>query len=183
MTTVLFLVFVSFAAYCRFWLWRVAKHDRVLFPFCQLRRDIMCFLREHFPSEPNALSREEYDSILRLLDVVSAMIHHYNRHKTVMFNLRKVIKCIREYRHALKQIPAIDMTNNAEIQKFHHRFEGLLARAFIAYTPLIRSERALRMFVFACRVGKLRAQYVIKGAATVRECERRYGLVGSAPAV
>ena len=174
MTTFLFLAFVAYATYCRIWLRKVAKHDRVLFPFCQLRRNIMRFLREHMPNDSNALSRQEYESILQLLDVVSTVIHHYNRHKTVMFNLRKVIKCIWKYRHTLKRVPPIDMTANAEIQEFHRRFEGLLARAFIEYTPLIRFELVLRMFVFAYRVGKKRAQYVIQSAAEAREDERRY---------
>ncbi|WP_424947241.1 hypothetical protein [Candidatus Spongiihabitans sp.] len=183
MTTVLFLTFILFAAYCRIWLRRVAKHDRVLFPLCQLRRDIMRFLREHTPNESNALSRKEYESILRLLDAVSTMIHHYNRHKTVMFNFRKAVKFSKEYRHVRNQAPPIDMTGNDEIRKFHHQFLGLLARAFLAYTPLFRFEVLLRVFVAAYRAGKAHAQdasEITSVARDAREDERRYGALAAA---
>ncbi|MDA7961692.1 MAG: hypothetical protein MPK11_04950 [Gammaproteobacteria bacterium] len=156
---------------------RAHKHDSVLFPFCQLRRDIIAFLYENVFEKADVLSREEYASVRRLLDILNDAIRNYNRHKTVMFNLRKVIKYIREYRHVLKQMPPIDVTGNAEIQRFHQQFEGLLAKAFVAYTPLIRSELALRIMfaVVAYRIGKARVQYAIKIASDVREIERRYG--------
>ncbi len=168
MSNLLMLACIVFAAF--FWLQirKAAKHDRVLFPFCQLRRDIMCFLREHMPDQPNALSREEYDSVLRLLDVVSDVIHHYNRHKTVMFNFRRVIKFSMKYRDTLEQAKPIEMTGNAKIQEFHHRFVGLLAKAFIAYTPLIRWEMVLRFIAYIYRARKEAAERVVNDARQAR---------------
>lgn len=131
---------------------RVDKHDGVLFPFCQLRRDVMRFLYEKMIEEPRVLSHEEYIATRRLLDVLNDTIHNYNRHKTILFNLRKVVKLIRQYRHVVKQVEPINATGNKEIQVFHARFAVCLAKAFIAYTPLIRSEFVLRLVAFVYRV-------------------------------
>lgn len=172
MTTILFLAFVVFATYCCIWLRRVARHDRVLFPFCQLRRDIMRFLREHMPKEANALSREEYRSILRLVAVVGVTIHHYNQHKTLMFNLREIERYLNEYRATLKETP-INLTDNAEIQELHARFVRCLAEAFLAYTPMIRSERALRVLVWAYRTTSARlSRDVVEIAEQIRAAAR-----------
>ena len=186
MTTILIIAFIAFAAYSRIWLARVAKHDRVLFPFCQLRRDIMRFLREHLPDEANALSKEEYDSVLRLLDVVSETIHNYNQHKTAMFDVRKALKFSKKYRHTLAQATPINLTENAEIQKFHHQFKGLLAKAFLAYTPLIRSEILLRFFVVRSQIGYLAGKAHAQNAKEMksiahkaREDERLYGEIAN----
>lgn len=161
---------------------RVQKHDGVLFPFCQLRRDIMHFLHENVFAKPGALSRDEYAAMRNLLGALNLTIRHYNRNKTVMFNLRKVEKHLREYRVAAKPDPQT-APDNAEIRAFYTRFRTLLARAFAAYTPLIRSEWALRTFVRAWRIGyalgklgyKIEIEYVHRHAPKVREDLRRYG--------
>ncbi|MGR3985377.1 MAG: hypothetical protein OD817_09070, partial [Gammaproteobacteria bacterium] len=83
-----------FACFCAFFFysWRnvtqAKKHDDVLFPFCQLRRDINRFLYENVLDGARAISREEYASVRGLLKVVDVTIRNYNRHKTAMFNLR-----------------------------------------------------------------------------------------------
>ncbi len=170
---------------------RVGRHDHVPFPFCQLRRDIMGFLYESVFEKPGTLSREEYTSVHRLLDVVSETIHNYNQHKTLMFNLRKMVKHLRAYRKTTKV--TLNIPENPQIQAFHKRFVQLLATAFIAYTPLIRWELTLRLIAYAShagyRAGKKErarrvAEYVVNHSEKVRNDARRYGLIeGGAPAV
>ncbi len=190
MSTILMLCFIVYAAFSWVQIKKIAKHDGVLFPFCQLRRDIMKFRFDEIMQPSMTLSRDERESLRRLSSALDNVIHNYSRHKKMMFDLRKMIKAIREYRHILKQIPAIDMTNNTKIQEFHHRFAGLLARAFIAYTPLIRWERTLRLIANAYRAGKKegahrraeQAQYIISNAEKARNDARRYGLIGDGAA-
>jgi hypothetical protein len=148
---------------------REAKHDQVLFPFCELRRNIYRFLFDSMMAD-DAITHAEYKSVRRLARMLDDTIDHYNHHKTSTFNLRVLLRDMREYRHALRQADALDITENPEIQLFYRRFAVLLARAVIAYTPLIRWEIALRLLVW--RAGKIRAAYARNVAALVRSDAR-----------
>jgi len=179
--TMFYLAFACFSVFFVFyWLQNreAKKHDSVLFPFCQLRRDVMRYRYEAVMGERGSYPRGEREALRRLSRELDETIHNYKAHKTVMFNLRKIIKYIQKYRHALKQTAPLETTDNTEIQKLHARFAYLLARAFVAYTPLIRWELALRLMVFAgsfiWRIGKMRMQYILRSADTLRECERHY---------
>ena len=157
---------------------KVQKHDQVLFPFCQLRRDIINFLHENVVEKPGVLSREDYTSVRQLLDVLNGTIRNYNEHKTLMFDIRKMEKHLRTYRQTADS--ALAMPDNPEIRDFHERFGRLLVKAFIAYTPLIRRELTLKLIAFAYRAGKQaeerrRAEYVIRNAEKVRDDARHYG--------
>ena len=151
------------------------KHDQVLFLFCELRRDIMAFLHENAFQKSDTLSCEEYRFVRRLLNTLDDAIHNDNDHKTLMFNMRKMVKYIRQYRHTLKQSGALELTDNPEIQGFHTRFVLCLAKAFFAYTPLIRWELALKLVALTYRIlhrataRRLRPQYVFAGAKVVRD--------------
>ena len=148
------------------------KHDEVLYPFCQLRRDIMDFLYARMLTDPITLTTAEYASVRRLLDVLNHTIHNYSEHRTVMFDLRQVLKALQQYRHTLKQARPVDLTNDTEIQHIHKRFVRCCAKAFLAYTPLIRSEAVLRLALHLYRVR--RQEYLLKAARQVRE-QKNYG--------
>lgn len=191
MSTTLFLtlVFLTLLAFDLCWMRhqqkKAQKHDQTLFPFCQLRRDIMKFLYENMFVQPDTLSRAEYASVRRLSDALDATIHNYNRHKTVMFDLRKMAKYLGQYRHTLKQADALELSNNPEIRKFHVRFALCLVKAFLVYTPLIRSEFVLRLVASAYRAGKKEserriAEYVINNAEKVRQDARCHGVIEGA---
>lgn len=176
MTTVLMLCFVACAVFFLVEIKRIAKHDAVLFPFCQLRRDIMRFLYENVFENPGMISHSEYQSVIRLLDVLNDAISNYNKYKKMMFNIRKVAKYLSQYRHAVKQAKPIDLTNNDKIQTFHARFVHCYAKAFLAYTPLIRSELTLRFIAFIYRKN---SQYVLAVAKQVRDDKQQGDLLES----
>lgn len=145
------------------------KHDDVLFPFCQLRRDVVAFLHENVFEQPGGLSRAEYDSVRRLLDALNHAIRNYNEHKTLLFNLREVARYLRQYRHTLKQVKPVDVTKNRTIQQLHARFARCLAIAFLAYTPLIRYELLLKIVrVVAWRHPKQLRQSLLDGSKSMR---------------
>ena len=158
------------------------KHDRVLFPFCQLRRDVMSFLYRNMMEDTDSLSPSEYGFIRQLLHVLDATIHNYNQHKTSMFNLRKIAKHLKTYRKASEI--ALKVPDHPEIQEFHERIHRLLVVAFLAYTPLIRWELAVRLIVLAGRIGyragkqeALReAEYIAESAEKVRKDARHYNV-------
>lgn len=172
------MIYMVFACFCVFFvlslrlLMSARRHDRVLFRFCQLRRDVMEFLYQNTVADPDTMTLAEYQSVRRLLGVLNRMIHDYSDHKKMMFNLRYVLKALRQYRHTLKQAKPIDLTENAAIQRFHQRFAYCCAKAFLAYTPFIRSEAVLRLAMHFYRVRQ--QQYLLKAAQQVRE-HRAYG--------
>lgn len=193
MSSTLFLTLVCLAlailAFDLCWMRRqqktVQKHDQMLFPFCQLRRDIMAFLDENAWAKSGSLSREEYAFVRQLSNVLDASIHNYNRHKTVLFDLRKMADYLKQHRHALKQADALELPANPEIRKFHTHFVQCLIKAFLAYTPLIRSEFALRLVASIYRAVKKEherriASYVISSAEQVRQDARCHGCIGGA---
>ena len=156
------------------------KHDRALFPFCQLRRDVMRFLYMNVIKNAGSLSSVEYKSVRQLLNVLDGTIHNYNQHKTLMFNVRKIAKHLQMYRKVSKV--ALEIPDHPEIREFHERIHRLLVTTFLAYTPLIRWELALRLIVFAYRMGgqgearHREAEYVIKSAEKVRNDARHHNI-------
>ena len=156
------------------------KHDRVLFPFCQLRRDVMRFMYMNVIENTGSLSPAEYKSVRQLLNVLDGTIHNYNQHKTLMFNVRKIAKHLKMYRKVSKTV--LEVPDHPEIREFHERIRRLLVAAFLAYTPLIRWELALRLIVFAYRMGKQdearrrEAEDVVRSAEKVRDDARHYNV-------
>ena len=156
------------------------KHDRVLFPFCQLRRDVMRFLHLSVIEDTDSLSSAEYKSVRQLLNILDGTIHNYNQHKTLMFNIKKIAKHLKMYRKVSKA--ALEIPDHPEIREFHKCIHRLLVAAFLAYTPLIRWELALRLIVFAYRMGKQdgirrrEAEYVVNSAEKVRDDARHYNV-------
>ena len=156
------------------------KHDRVLFPFCQLRRDVMRFLYINVIENTGSLSPEEYKFVRQLLNELDATIYNYNQHKTLMFNVRKIAKYFKMYRKVSKT--ALEVPDHPEIREFHERIHRLLVAAFLAYTPLICWELIFRLIVFAYRMGKQNGarrrevEYVIRSAEKVRDDARHYNV-------
>ena len=177
---VLLAVMAGDALRFRFRQKEMQKHDRVLFPFCQLRRDVMHFLYMNIIKNTGSLSPTEYKSVRQLLNVLDDIIHYYNQHKMLMFNVRKIAKHIQMYRKVSKI--ALEIPDHPEIRELHERIHRLLIAAFLAYTPLIRRELALRLIVFAYRMGKQdgirrrEAEYVVKSAEKVRDDARHYNV-------
>ena len=177
---VLLVVLTGDALRFRFRQKEIQKHDRVLFPFCQLRREIMRFLYMNAIKNTNSLSLTEYKSVRRLLNVLDAAIHDYNKHKTLMFNVGKIAKHLKMYRKVSKA--TLEIPDHPEIREFHERVRRFLVAALLVYTPLVRWELAFRLVVFAYRMSKQdgirrrRAEYVVKSAEKVRDDARHYNV-------
>lgn len=62
----------------------IKRHDKVLFQLCHIRREVMSLLRDDNFDMP----RDDYISLRRLLDALNINIHHYKKHKSLLFNFR-----------------------------------------------------------------------------------------------
>ena len=150
------------------------KRDAVYYKFLHLDSDIGTFLYRHamntLHDDKLGLTRAEFQSIRGLMKVIDRIRDDYHEHpRTVRFNLHQAIQELRQYRHALKQAQtAADMTDNPEIRQFHRRFVRYSARALLANTPLIKSERALRLIMLLSLPQVRQQQYLLQTARQVR---------------
>ena len=119
------------------------RHDRVLFLFCQLRRDVMRFLYMNVIENTDSLSLVEYESVRRLLNVLDAIIHDYNQHQTSISDVRQIVKHFKMYRKISKT--ALETSSHPEIREFNECIHRLLGAALLAYTPLTRSRSGWRL--------------------------------------
>ena len=185
LTTILVLLAISTVDALRFRLRQkeIQKHDRVLLPFCQLRRDVMCFLYREIIESADSLSPAQYRYIRRLLNVLDDTICSYDHYKISPFNVRMMARHLEIYQKVSKT--ASKTPDHPEIWEFHARFRELWVKALLTCTPLIRWEPVLRLMIFAYYIGYTageqearwrEAEHVMKSAGEVREDARRYNV-------
>ena len=117
----------------------IKKHDRVLFRFCQIRRDLMKDLRDRYDT---TLNQQEWQAAKFLLEKLNGVIQHYHSHKTTMFNLRKVRQMIKsdlqKYKETQQEIKA-RLPKFLKTQRFTNCMEilpVLLGSRFLPIRPL-----------------------------------------------
>src|ERR1051325_11872039 len=69
----------------------LTKHDKVLYSFCDVRRDVMSVLREHAFD----LTKEDYIALRDIEEVASDTILDYHNFKIYIFNFRKFRAAVR----------------------------------------------------------------------------------------
>lgn len=120
---------------------RVKRHDRVLYRFCQVRRDIMTLFRDR----GFEMSKHDYFALRDLLEVVNDTIHHFHECKSTIFNFRTLHRMARELRESDLAFGEIEFPKDKDALAVIERYRGAMFRAFLTYTPFIKSEIALRI--------------------------------------
>lgn len=132
----------------------VAKHYRALSPLRAVRRKLSLLLGAHYDAlwEKNSgiLSPEEIAAARFVQQNLDAVLLHYDRHKTTMFNLRKMRRMIEQdlarYREVEREVQArLHSVPPGKVADLYAEFSHALATAFVAYTPFIRTEFILRL--------------------------------------
>lgn len=114
---------------------RITKHDKVLFRFCQLRRDIMRLI----DSEALQMSKADYRSLRTMLDATNVTIHEFNNFKITMFNFRWFISWLKKHKREASNMDKL-ATKNAQINKLFDEYRIALVKAVLSYTPFIKSQ-------------------------------------------
>lgn len=118
------------------------KHDRVLYNFCQIRRDAIKLIDERGITG----DRVAYHSVRHLLNSLNLMIHNYDGCKQQVFNIRKLVAILKDCKHISRQVEKISIPDDHEVVELHLRFKRSMILAFLAYTPFIRSEVTAFLF-------------------------------------
>ena len=149
--SLMILPFACFMLACAISVKKHAKHDRVLFAFSRLQSAVTKEMLARFDSDE--LTRQEFESMRFLSTMLDNITAHYNRHKTTMFNLRKMRHIIaqdlqhyedirQQMRVRLAEVPA-----DTKIVALYDDFSRAATDAFLAYTPFIRTEIILRLLL------------------------------------
>lgn len=120
-------------------LWKLEKHDRVLYEFCDTRRRVMSLIREGNFN----LSKEDYVALRELAEATSITIHDYNEWKSSLFNFRIFRERMSRIRNFDKRFSESKITNPA-ISDLYAKFVYGMISAFLTYTPFLRSEIGFR---------------------------------------
>lgn len=130
---------------------RCAKHDKYLYKFCQLRRDIISYLRINH----DIISKTEYLAIKQVLDLLNKTINLYSKNEAQnLFNIRKFAFFVKETKALSDSSKKFVECNNEVIKSFRNKLGSNIIDAFFAYTPFIFTEiflkilyRVIRFFV------------------------------------
>lgn len=117
---------------------RLRKHDRVLFPICEIRGDLVRSLMRS--EDAGTLTRDDYIYARLMLNALNHTVGLYKHHRTRFFNLRAYARFCRQYQASAKELMAVPRTENTELRAIEHRFNHAMLRGFLTYTPYLKSE-------------------------------------------
>jgi len=111
------------------------KHDKVLFRFCDLRRELMAYMRsEQFNTHD--VSKEDYAAFRKVIYTVNDTIHYFNEVK-LSLDLRKVVRFILHVKKNNEHIKGMQLAKNSTILDFQRRLVIISLQATVTYTPVI----------------------------------------------
>ncbi|MBE8158563.1 MAG: hypothetical protein HAW59_04135 [Betaproteobacteria bacterium] len=163
------LIVAAYAVAVWFTVRRHQKHDRVLFSFSRLQSAVMKEILARHDAE--TLTRKQYEAAKFLMDMLDVIALHYDRHKTTMFNLRKMRRFVAEdlacYEETEEKVRAhfAEISADEKIAALYGEFSRAAARAFLAYTPFIRTEIILRLLLgdAAKQIAQIRREQEVSG--------------------
>lgn len=124
----------------RTWLYlrKTRQNDRILFQFCDFRRELMGFMRT---DQVHNLSPQSYTTFRMLLDTTNVTVHHFYELQ-LTFNWRHTWRAMRAMSGQMneQEEQALAAVAHPQVEYFLHRMLTCWATAFFAYTPLLRHE-------------------------------------------
>lgn len=108
----------------------MAKHDRVLYRLCELRREMMALLRE----APYGFTREEYRELRELIELTNKMIHNYSAFKESFVGIGTRIEYGRKCERVDKQIHGRQIKNEA-VSTLYNKFAFTMFIAVLTFIP------------------------------------------------
>lgn len=130
-----------------FALYKMTKHDRVLYRFCQIRRETMALLRKRGFSLPE----NDYLALKQLLHGLDITIHNYNTCKYTVFNYRYLTRKLEELKNETSKFKA-KKAKTREIVQLTDKFRHTMIYAFLSYTPFLRSQWIIKFILLLLKI-------------------------------
>ena len=141
---VLILLLLVFQIRTWVYLRKMRQHDRVLFQFCDFRRELMGFMRT---DQAYKLGPKSYAAFRDLLDTTNITVHNFHILKPA-FNFRRMMRMMRDMMAQMseqeKQVARISVLDE-RVEYFTARMISCWATAFFAYTPFLRHQLLLTL--------------------------------------
>jgi len=93
------------------------------------------------------LTKNQYHTIRKTLDILNAVIHYYDDFKAETFNFRKMINFMTDYQNSIKQVERVKTSSDPEIAGIQQSLRVALFYACLTYTPFIKSEMLFRLIL------------------------------------
>lgn len=116
--------------------YKLSKHDIALFLFCDLRRDLMCIIRERGLE----MSREEFLALRKLVVQTSSVIRDYNNFKAMLFSIKLSVflKALFAHVDSAKRFESADASRSAvsdDVRRMQAAYTKALADAILTMVP------------------------------------------------
>jgi hypothetical protein len=115
---------------------RIGRHDKVLYSLCNVRRDMMEYLRLNCES----ISREDYISLRSSLDLLNHSVHYFGDYKRHVWDIKNLIRLILIAKANIDTVKALPISKNPGIVKLITNFEKTFLIAFFVFTPLLKTK-------------------------------------------
>ena len=124
---------------------KLTKHDKCLFNFYQLQREIMSYLRNNC----DFISKRDYLAAKQILSVLSAAVNFYEKDKiSSPFNLPKFAKYVKETKYLSDSSQKLIKCDNNYIKGFADKLNRNIIAGFCSFTPFILAKIILKLLYF-----------------------------------
>lgn len=132
-----------------FKLYHLRKHDRVLYRFCQVRRELMELLRE----KGQNMSSRDHDFARHMVASLHSAIHNFKDHKKRMFDFWLIVEAARQFRISVEDLKSLPTTDNRKLLQVKQKFGRSIVLALIAYTPIVGFRPMIHIIDFLMWLG------------------------------
>lgn len=124
------------------------RHDSVLFNFCDIRRDVLNYLRKNF----DTISKEEYRSLRDTLDKMNNTIHYFDKYKSLVFNVREIKEMIRRFYSTIERVQEMKKNKNEEIKTMLLRYEHASLIGLVRFSPFATTRLITFLFIILIKL-------------------------------
>lgn len=135
----------------------IKKNDEALFEFCQLRRDIISYLRE----KNTRIPEENYFEVRKLLEILNSDIHNFKKHKKGKFNFNNWITEAKGVYKNVRTAEQKKIDNNEKVEEFYKKYGQTLFGAFLRFTPFFKYKIVLLLLLGISKIlAKISGDYL-----------------------
>ncbi|MCH7772763.1 MAG: hypothetical protein IIA49_17405 [Bacteroidetes bacterium] len=128
---------------------KLKKQTNALYRFCQLRRDMMKYLRDEYKN----IEKPEYKEIKLSLQYVNQTIHYFHDLKITLFNFKTFIRILTSIAENTDKAEAKKLEVKSEsAKKFSHQYARSSFLAFIELVPFLKWKLGIHLTILLSQI-------------------------------